>query len=378
MRLIEYEDLSKKIIEIGVKEKDFLPFSPYVAEIAGYPYGGKIPGKAFKYKLGLFDLDGTLNKIHSPDLASLIISNLIEKCGIEKERILRPIRHLLQYKNFEGSEEELTKVLKSSNFNFDKYVEISQDVSKEFQPIRNCKECISFMRENNYYCGLLSQSFDLPVKLIGKKLGFDESHGSQLYFDEKGNFVSFHWLRKEELRDKKFAENSVRHGCYFILDDDPNFAPVLKSGINPYFIVKEVEVKPFDIFICVPEVREKDDMLLLKDSTERWESMYIEVYLNPPDLELEKVRIANEAKKALQKLRTSGQEIFARQFSLNVSKYLHKEIRPERRTKLLTLLTLFEGGYNLAIAEEIDSVLSRYPAYKMSEKLAEVLESFKC
>jgi phosphoserine phosphatase len=375
-RLIEYEELSKKLIEIAVKEKDFSPAFSYVAEISGYPYGGTIPGKNFKYKLACFDLDGSLNRISTPDAASLIILNLVEKCKIPKEKILRPIKHLQQYKDFEKSEKELTKVLKDYNFNFEKYVEISEDVSRGFQPIRNCNGYIIFMKNLGYRSILASLSFDLPVKLIGKKLGFDESYGSQLYFDEKGNFISFRWLRKEKLRDEKFKENRIYHGCYFILDDDPSFAPVLKSGINPYFLVKEIEAKPFDSFICVPEVREKDDMLLLKDPVKNWESMYIELW-NPRKLELEKVKIANEIKKQYEEFLITPTEVSARKFSSSVSKYMFKEIRREGKARLRRLLTHFEINHDLAIAKEIHNILSRYPAYKMSEKIFEILESHK-
>jgi phosphoserine phosphatase len=372
-RLIEDPEVSKKLLEVAVKEKDFLPVFSYIAEISDHLYGGTIPGKNFKYKLACFDLDGSLNKISTQDAASLIILNLVEKCKIPKEKILRPIKHLQQYKDFEKSEKELTKVLKDYNFNFEKYVEISEDVSEEFQPIGNCKGYVNFMKEFSYSLILASLSFDLPVKLIGKKLGFDESYGSQLYFDERGNFISFRWLRKEKLRDEKFKENLIYHGCYFILDDDPNFAPVLKSGINPYFIVKEIEAKPFDSFICVPEAREKDDMLLLKEPLERWESMYIELWLNSRELELEKVKIANEIKKRYEEFLKIQREFFARRFSSSVSKYLFKEKRPEGRVKLLNLLTRFEINRNPAIAKEIYNTLSRYPAYKMSEKIFEIL-----
>jgi phosphoserine phosphatase len=376
-KLIDYIELSKKLIEVGVKEEDFLPSSSYVAEIEGYPYGGKVPGRSFKEKLGFFDLDGSLNKNSTPDAASLIISNLIERCKIKKEEILKPIKHLLQYQDFNNTEKEITRILKRANFNYEKYVEISYDVANKFQPIKNCKEYINFMKEDGYRCILASLSFEKVVKLIGKKLGFDESYGSPLFFDENGDFIFFRWLRKWEVRDKKFKEKRIPHGCCFIFDDDPNSAAAFKTGmqLQPSFLVEKIENKPFDTSICVPEIREKDDMLLLKWLLKRWENLYIEVRLNSLEVELEKVKIAEEIKKCYKELLSEQSEISFQQFSSNVAKYLLRERRPERKALLLDLLTHFEKDYDLAIAKEIHNLLSLYPAYKMSEKFRKIFES---
>jgi phosphoserine phosphatase len=368
-------DLCKKLFEVVVKS-DFVPSSSYVAEIAGYPYGGIIPGKDFKYKLGWFDLDGTLNKISSPDAASLTIRKL-EECGIEREKILRPIKRLLQYKDFESSEKEFTKVLRDANFNRYKYIEICEEVANEFVPIGNCKECISSMKKIGYSPVLASYSPHEVVKRIGKNLGFDASFGSSFEFDEDGKFVSFRWLRKEKIRDEKFKENLIHHGCYFVLDDDPNFAPVLKTGINPYFLVEEPKTETeFDSFICVPEVRRRNDMLLLVIMVKKWEDTYVELF-NSYNLEFEKVKVANEAKKSYQEFLLSGEKIFVERFSRNVSTYLFMEIRPDRKPKLGELLANFQLKPDVDKAKEINDLLLGYLGYNLSEKIFEILKTHK-
>ena len=367
-KIIEFEDLAKKLIEVAVKEEDFSGSLPYVFEIKGYLYGGYLPDKNSKKKVAFFDLDGSLEKVSTPSVATLTILSLEEKCKISSKEIFKIIAEMLRTKDVETAEERLTKILKNSSFNFNRYEEIGYEVANKFTPVRNSKELVKSLSEKMGYASYLtSLSFELPVKLIGKKLGFDFSYGSKLSFDKDGKFLSFHFLRKEKIRDEIFKQSSIPHGCYCVIDDDPNFAPVLKFGINPYFLVKEIE--GFDNFIHIPEAREKDDMLLIKKYIERWDSVYIELCINSVEEELEKIKIAKQIKKAYSN--------FSPDFPRLVWEYMKKEKRMERKARLLDLLVDFKLSQSWDIAEEINKLLSYYPAYKMSEKFEEIIKAYK-
>lgn len=105
------------------------------------------------------------------------------------------------------------------------------------------------LKEKGYKTFLISASLDFLVNLLGKEIGFDESFGSKLLFDQNnkclGSFETdvkgkkeiflFQKLKKEEID----FENSY---CFSDNNDDLNLMKLIK---NSYGIVKERPQKFF-------------------------------------------------------------------------------------------------------------------------------------
>lgn len=335
----------REIVARAIKAKDFIPPSDFGYIVEQYPYLGiPLNKKEYKKKLSIYDLDGSLNELFSPTPAELSIEKICERYKINEKKFWIPIKHMLTTGDKRSAEESISKTLFTCGFTYETYKEICYEVVSDFKPVKNAKEVLKYKKEKmGYYNVLESMSFDLIVKLIGKKLGFDFSIGSSLHFDENGKFRYFKFLDKVKTRNEILKKQIfTEYGCCIVLDDNPKFAPVLKAGLNPLFLFNKIKHSlSYDLVVCIPEARE--DMWKIIQPLRRYEYIFVQFNITPLLEIIERINISKKLREAFEKKEYYNSK---ERISNYVQNLLRLQRMPGRRLEILECLLYFISSEN--------------------------------